>query len=79
MPKTNLCRPDIHPNTKTIYNAIRQGASLFNYRQADLAKILKVKQNTVSYHLKNYSFDDEQINTLLDHFGLEIKVCGKES
>lgn len=78
MPKSNLAKPQIHHNKRVIYNAITLAYKLKNYRQEDLARILKIHRTTVNHHLKNYSFDDEQINTLLDHFGLEIRICAKE-
>lgn len=77
MPKQNLITV-VHPNIQRLYDAINMVIKLHNLRQEDLAKILGVRQNTVSYHLKNHSFDQDQINALLDYFGLEIKVCGKD-
>ena len=78
MPKQNFVR-NVHPNTAEIYKAIDLTKRLYNYRQEDLAKVLHVRQNTVSYHLKHHSFDQDQLNDLLDFLGLEIKVCAKDS
>lgn len=78
MPKVILEKIKIHHNTRVIYNAIKLATKLKNYRQEDLARILNVKQTTISHHLKYYSFSDDQINTLLDHFGLEIRICAKK-
>lgn len=77
MPKQRFVTT-IHPNTAEIYNAINLTKRLNNLRQEDLAKVLKVQQNTVSYHLKHHSFDQDQLNDLLDFLGLEIRVCPKE-
>jgi predicted XRE-type DNA-binding protein len=77
MPKQTLITT-VHPNTETVYKAIEMATKLHNLRQEDLAKVLGVKQNTVSYHLKNHTFDQDQINALLDYFELEIKVCVKD-
>ncbi len=77
MPKQTFVNK-IHPNTKAIYEAIEQSKRLHNYRQEDLAKVLHVKQNTVSHHLKHQSFDRDQLNYLLDFLDLEIRVCAKE-
>lgn len=78
MPKQNFVTT-VHPNTKALYEAINRTIRLFNYRQEDIAKVLHIAQNTVSYHLKHHSFDKDQLNDLLDFLGLEIKVCVKES
>lgn len=78
MPKQSLIRK-IHLNTERLYKAIDMAIRLNNYRQEDLAKVLHIKQNTVSYHLKHHTFDQDQLNDLLDFLGLEIKVCVKES
>lgn len=76
MPRQTLVNT-IHPNTKALYEAIGRAIRLFNYRQEDIAKALHIKQNTVSYHLKHHSFDQDQMNDLLDFLGLEISVCAK--
>ena len=76
MPKQSFVRT-IHPNTEAIYGAITRAIRLNNYRQSDLGKALGIKQNTVSHHLKNRSFDQDQMNDLLDFLGLEIQVCAK--
>lgn len=73
MPKQNFVNK-IHPNTKTLYDAIDLSTRLHNYRQEDIGKALGIRQNTVSHHLKNHSFDQDQINELLDFLELEIKV-----
>lgn len=67
----------IHPNTEALYNAINRTVRLNNYRQEDLGKALGIKQNTVSHHLKHHSFDQDQMNDLLDFLDLEIQVCAK--
>ena len=67
----------IHPNTEALYNAITRTVRLNNYRQEDLGKALGIKQNTVSHHLKHHSFDQDQMNDLLDFLDLEIQVCAK--
>lgn len=77
MPKQTFVNK-IHPNTKAIYEAIDLSKRLHNYRQEDLAKVLHVKQNTVSHHLKHHSFDKDQLNDLLDFLDLEIRICAKE-
>lgn len=77
MPRSNLCKPKIHPNLLTIYNALDRSKRLGNLRQEDLAKMLEIKQNTYSHHMSHYSFSWEQLNELLDYYGLEIKVCDK--
>lgn len=66
-----------HPNTKAIYDAIDLSRRLHNYRQEDIGKALGVRQNTVSHHMKNRTFDLDQLNELLDFFELEIRVCAK--
>ena len=76
MPKQTFVRT-IHPNTETLYKAIIRTIKLNNYRQEDLGKALGIKQNTVSHHLKNHSFDQDQMNDLLDFLDLEIQVCAK--
>lgn len=76
MPKQKFVITE-HPNTKAIYDAIELSKRIHNYRQEDLGKVLKLKQNTVSHHFKHRSFSDDQINELLDFFDLEIKVCAK--
>lgn len=68
----------IHPNTERIYTAIRRAIRLYNYRQEDIAKVLHIDRTTVSYHLKHCSFDQEQLNTLLDFLELEIQICVKD-
>lgn len=77
MPKQNFIKT-VHPNTEAVYTAIDRAMRLHNLRQEDLARILGVRQNTVSYHMKNHSFDQDQINTIFDYFGLEIKVCVRD-
>ncbi len=77
MPKQKFIRM-IHPNTEHLYHSIDLAVRLKNYRQEDIAKVLNIAQNTVSYHLKNHSFDQDQMNDLLDFLGLEIKVCAKD-
>lgn len=76
MPKQSLIRK-IHPNTERLYKAIDRAIRLNNYRQEDIARALHIAQNTVSYHLKNHSFDQDQMNDLLDFLELEIQICGK--
>lgn len=76
MPKQTFVRT-IHPNTEALYNAINRTVRLNNYRQEDLGKALGIKQNTVSHHLKHHSFDQDQMNDLLDFLDLEIQVCAK--
>ena len=77
MPKQTLVQT-VHPNTKAIYDAIRRAIRLMNYRQEDIARVLHIAQNTVSYHLKHYSFDKDQLNDLLDFLGLEIQICVRD-
>lgn len=77
MPRSNLCKPRVHPNIDAIYRSIDIARKINNERQADLGKLLKIRQNTVSHHFKHHSFTAEQINELLDHYGLEIKICAK--
>ena len=77
MPKQTFVIKE-HPNTKAIYNAIDLSKRLNNYRQEDIAKALGIRQNTVSHHLKHYSFNADQLNDLLDFLDLEIKVCAKD-
>lgn len=79
MPRSNLAKPKLHKNTETLYNALKYGMVLYNLRQEDLCKILKISQSTVSWHFKNHSFSDDQLNDLLDYFNLEIRVCEKSS
>lgn len=79
MPKCNLAPTKVHKNVATIYDALDRAIRLYNYRQEDVAKILGVKQNTVSHHMKHHTFDQDQLNELFDHFGLEIQVCAKQS
>lgn len=76
MPKQTFVNK-IHPNTEAVYNAIIRAVRLNNYRQEDLGKALGIKQNTVSHHLKHHSFDQDQMNDLLDFLDLEIQVCAK--
>ena len=77
MPKSNFITK-IHPNTMAIYQAMNEVIRIKRYRQEDLAKVLHVSQGTISYHLKNYSFDQDQLNTHLDFLRLEICVRVKE-
>ena len=76
MPKQTFVRKT-HPNTEALYTAIGRAVRLNNYRQEDLGKALGIRQNTVSHHLKHHSFDQDQINDLLDFLDLEIQVCAK--
>lgn len=78
MPKQSLITR-VHPNTKQIYDAINLAVRIQNLRQSDIAKAINRKQNTVSYHLIHHSFDQDQLNDVLDFLGLEIKVCAKQS
>ena len=67
----------VHPNTEKLYKAIDRAIRLDNYRQEDIARVLHIAQNTVSYHLKHHSFDQDQMNDLLDFLELEIQICAK--
>lgn len=73
MPKQNFVKKE-HPNTTAIYDAIERSMFTRKLRQEDVGKKLRIKQNTVSHHLKNRSFDKDQLNELLDFLDLEIKV-----
>lgn len=73
MPKVSR----IHRNTKHIYDSIDRAIRLHNYRQEDIGKELGIAQNTVSYHLKHHSFDQDQLNDLLDFLELEVQICAK--
>jgi len=77
MPKCSFAPRKEHRRTEYLYEQIRLEIFKRKLRQEDIAKILKVKQNTVSYHLKHCSFDKDQLNDLLDYLGLEIQICAK--
>lgn len=72
-----MSRIKIHKNTKHIYESINLAIKLNNYRQEDIGKALGIAQNTVSYHLKHHSFDQDQLNYLLDFLDLEVRICAK--
>lgn len=76
MPKQTFVVKE-HANTKAIYEAIDLSRRLHNYRQEDIGKALGIRQNTVSHHLKHHTFDQDQLNDLLDFLELEIKICAK--
>ena len=79
MPKCSFAPRKEHRRTEYLYEQIRLEIYRQRLRQSDIAKVLHVKQNTVSYHLKNCSFDKDQLNTLLDFLGMEITVCVKSA
>lgn len=77
MPKCSFAPQKEHRRTLELYKYIICEMKMQNLRQEDLAKILHIKQTTVSHHLKHYSFDKDQLNEILDHLGIEVTICGK--
>lgn len=65
-------------NEDKLYRQIKGAMALYGVTQADIAEELDVRQNSVSYLLRNKSLSVKQLCEIADIFRLEVKLCDRQ-
>ena len=65
-------------NEDSLYRKIRGAMALYGVTQADIADELGLRQNSVSYLMKNKALSARQLCQIADMFKFEVTLCDRQ-
>ena len=66
-------------NESKLYRQIKGAQVICDVNQTELGKVIGVTQQGMSHLLKTQSLDVSQLCRIADRFGLEVRLCDRQS